>query len=135
MGGRAIEAAIRIFSKHMTLEEDLRAAIDAKAKALSESGSFYFHDGPNVSRIIDAKPEQCQCFVQTRACEGLAFTDKFHSSSFEISFAIKMAELQFNTIQQKFGESESKFDLSRGAARIFEKFVVVPTGIEPVFPT
>src|SRR5580765_4189137 len=54
--GRAIEAAIRIFSKHMTLEEDLRPAIDAKAKSLGESGSFYFHDGPNVSRIIDAKP-------------------------------------------------------------------------------
>ena len=87
----------------MTLAEDLRPAIDAKAKALSEFGSFYFHDGPNVSRIIDAKPEQCQCFVQTRACEG--------------------------------SESESEFDLSRGAARIFEKFVVVPTGIEPVFPT
>jgi hypothetical protein len=27
--------------------------------------------------------------------------------------------------------NESKFDLSRGAERIFEKFVVVPTGIEP----
>ena len=35
----------------------------------------------------------------------------------------------------KRGENESKFDLSRGAERIFEKFVVVPTGIEPVFPT
>jgi hypothetical protein len=80
-GGRAIEAAIRIFSKHMTLEENLRPTIDAKAKSLGESGSFYFHDGPNVSRLIDAKPEPCQCFVQTRACEGLAFTDKFHSGT------------------------------------------------------
>src|SRR6267142_3700454 len=79
--GRAIEAAIRIFSKHMTLEENLRPAIDAKAKSLGESGSFYFHDGPNVTRIIDAKREQCQCFVQTRACEGLAFTDTFHSGT------------------------------------------------------
>ena len=65
----------------MTLEENLRPAIDAKAKSLGESGSFYFHDGPNVSRIIDAKPEQCQCFVQTRACEWLAYTDKFHSGT------------------------------------------------------
>ena len=49
--------------------------------------------------------------------------------------AIKTAEPQFSTIHQKIGENESKFDLSRGAERIFEKFVVVPTGIEPVFPT
>jgi len=70
-----VSASRAIESHHLT------PAIDAKAKSLRESGSFYFHDGPNVSRIIDAKPVQCQGFVQTRACEGLAFTDKFHSGT------------------------------------------------------
>jgi hypothetical protein len=77
----AIEAAVRIFAKHVTREEDLRPAIDAKTKSLGETGSFYFHDGPNVSRVIDAEPEQCECFVQARACKGLAFTDEFHGGT------------------------------------------------------
>src|SRR5882672_10475574 len=75
--GRAIEAAIRIFSKHMTLEENLRPALDAKAKSLGESGSFYFHDGPNVSCIIDAKPEQCQCFVGPARVRGRPLPTNF----------------------------------------------------------
>ena len=94
----------------MTLEENLRPTIDAKAKSLGESGSFYFHDGPNVSRIIDAKPEQASAlFRPARVRVGL-YRQISQRYSFEISSAIRTAEPQLSTIHQKIGENESQFE-------------------------
>jgi hypothetical protein len=61
----------------MTLEENLRPALDAKAKSLRESGSFYFHDGPNVSRIIDAKPEQASALFRPARVRGWPLPTNF----------------------------------------------------------